>query len=293
VSVFRYLADFLYHRYREGVRLLSLFLYPLNAILGEGRSVAGLSDFLLGLLVFCNFAELLRKLPYVGNNNPMKSIQNRWNLTRETAALAAAVLIGSVSPHCGWGQSEAKPPVPVGRELYKTCAPCHGAAAEGNYALRAPGLAGQPAWHIERAIQAFRSGIRGSHFDDAEGMLMRPFARIIAAEEDVKRIASYIASLPRVQHPPSAAGDVQSGRRLYGACSVCHGESGEGEEDLGVPPLSGFQDWYLVSQLKKFESGVRGSKPGDDRGTLMRKWVGILPNPEAMRDVAAYIRTLQ
>lgn len=59
------------------------------------------------------------------------------------------------------------------REIYATCAACHGAAGEGNADLRAPPLRHLDDWYLVRQLAAFRAGERGTHADDAAGQQMR------------------------------------------------------------------------------------------------------------------------
>jgi cytochrome c553 len=79
---------------------------------------------------------------------------------------------------------------------------------------------------------------------------------------------------------------------LYATCAACHGADGRGNEALKAPPLVGQNDWYIVAQLKKFKEGIRGADPQDASGQQMRAMVNVLPDETAVRNVAAYIRTL-
>ena len=49
-----------------------------------------------------------------------------------------------------------------GRELFQLCAQCHGAAGEGNRTALAPAIAGYGRWYIQRQLEKFRSGVRGT-----------------------------------------------------------------------------------------------------------------------------------
>ena len=84
-------------------------------------------------------------------------------------ALAAVVLSG-----CQAGARSN--PSQRGKELFVTCAECHGPTGEGNAAIGAPNIAGMNAWYIETELQKFRAGVRGAQFDDVEGMRMRPMS---------------------------------------------------------------------------------------------------------------------
>lgn len=89
------------------------------------------------------------------------------------------------------------------------------------------------------------------------------------------------------------AGDAAKGKTLYQVCMACHGFNGEGNPVTKSPPLAGQEDWYIVSQLKKFKEGIRGTNPKDIEGMQMRPMSMTLPDEQAMKDVAAYISSLQ
>ena len=53
------------------------------------------------------------------------------------------------------------------------------------------------------------------------------------------------------------------------ACVSCHGESGEGNPVIPVPPIAGQRAEYLRTQLLAFRSGYRGDHPADTWGRQM------------------------
>lgn len=88
-------------------------------------------------------------------------------------------------------------------------------------------------------------------------------------------------------------GNAERGEALYSVCSACHGANAEGNVATNAPRLAGQFEWYLVSQLQNFKSGVRGSADGDTGGGLMASMAQTLPNDQAIQDVVAYIMTLE
>ena len=74
---------------------------------------------------------------------------------------------------------------------------------------------------------------------------------------------------------------------------TCHQEDGQGNETLGAPPLTQQHDWYTMTQLYKFKSGMRGAHPDDAMGAQMAAMANTLEDSTAMHDVIAFIRTLQ
>jgi cytochrome c553 len=191
---------------------------------------------------------------------------------------------------CSLGATDA---ATRGQEVFETCVPCHNTDGSGNPTVGAPNIAGMKGWYVERELEKFRSGARGMHFSDVEGMRMRPMALSLTSDEDVKAVAHYVETLPPVRHPSSLPGDPKAGEALYATCGSCHGDNGAGNQDLGAPRIAGVDDWYLVSELRKFRSGVRGTNPKDREGRLMRPMARALPDEDAIRNVVAYAETLK
>jgi cytochrome c oxidase subunit 2 len=127
------------------------------------------------------------------------------------------------------------------------------------------------------------------------GMRMRPMARTLMREGDVEAIAAYVAAMPPVN--PSitlTGGDVEAGKALYATtCVTCHGPEAAGNKDLmGAAPLNRSSDWYIYRQVWNFKNGVRGARPGDQGGALMRPMMLQLADEQAIKNVIAYIMTL-
>lgn len=121
---------------------------------------------------------------------------------------------------------------------------------------------------------------------------MRPMALSLTSDDNVKLVAQYVASLPPVRHATSLPGDPQAGAALYATCSSCHGDNGAGNDALKAPRIAGTDDWYLATQLRKFKNGIRGVSPKDREGRLMRPMARTLADDDAVRNVVAYIETL-
>jgi len=182
-----------------------------------------------------------------------------------------------------------------GQELFQLCATCHGAQGEGNELFLAPAIGGMPLWYLEGQLTKFREGGRGTHFDDIQGMRMRPMAMSLRTEhgDDLKDVAAYVASLPVVKPAPTlTGGDATRGATHYLVCQACHGAAGEGVQATNGPPLANQSDWYLLSSIQRFKSGVRGSNPTDANGAVMRGMSAILQDEQAMKDVIAHVTSL-
>jgi cytochrome c oxidase subunit 2 len=224
-----------------------------------------------------------------------------------TVVVGLPALVGVASactePAAGHARAQAR---------YAQCAPCHGDLGEGKPEQIAPAIAGLPAWYVEQQLHHFRSGVRGSHFDDLGGMRMKPMAvalpcpRVNPADlanpiknggcdgrDDVKDMAEYVSTLPA---PPRMAATIAAsptaGRQLFATCAACHGADGAGNVAMKAPPIAGQPDWYVYTQLRNFKHGVRGSNPKDVQGMIMAGIAKGLPDDDALRNVAQFVSEL-
>jgi cbb3-type cytochrome c oxidase subunit III len=191
----------------------------------------------------------------------------------------------------GWGRAS------TGAALYaQHCVSCHGAEAHGDRGLEAPSLAGMENWYLQTQLQKFHAGIRGVHFKNPRGIAMRGALAFLNAEADpnrsVSHLAHYLTELPA--HSPEATidGDVRKGESFYAMCVPCHGDAGQGNRELNAPKLTGKQDWYILKHLQGFRDGVRGADPRDISGGQMAAIAQALPDDAGLRDLVAYIQSL-
>ena len=119
-------------------------------------------------------------------------------------------------------------------------------------------------------------------------------ARALSGEAEIEAVSAYVESLPKAKPAPTlTGGDAATGAALFGTCIACHGPDGAGSVGMGGPALTGANDWYLLTQLRNFKSGVRGAQPGDLKGQLMvTTGLVALGDEKAMLDVLAHIQTL-
>jgi cytochrome c553 len=225
------------------------------------------------------------------------------------ACIAAAALLGA--PALASAQDAD---LSHGQKLFALCGQCHGAAGEGNQAIGAPAIAGLPAWYVQNQLVKFSSGLRGKHFDDLEGMRMRPMSLYLVAsahaernsggeaadpaaiDPNIRDVSAYVGALPPANPAPTlSGGDVANGQNSYLACSSCHGQNGEGNEPLTAPPLAGQSDWYLARSLEKYKAGMRGYDPVNDglAAAMAGMASALLPDEQAVKDVVAFISTLK
>jgi len=79
---------------------------------------------------------------------------------------------------------------------------------------------------------------------------------------------------------------------LYDGCVQCHGENGEGNQDLGAPAIAGLDRWYVKAQLRKFKKSQRGWHIDDMAGKRMQPMALALDTDEKVDLIAAYVASL-
>lgn len=181
----------------------------------------------------------------------------------------------------------------AGKAAYAVCVACHGQNGEGNRSVNSPKIAGQDAWYLKRQLQAFKAGHRGTASGDTLGMQMRPMAMTLANDAAIDNVVAYIGTLPEAASPVTVDGDAAAGKSAYAVCAACHGANAEGNEQMGGPALAGQNDWYLVNQIKAYQTGHRGYASGDTYGMQMKPMAATLTSDKAINDVVAYINSLQ
>lgn len=231
-------------------------------------------------------------------------------LFRSTVALAALCMLHTQA------LAEDEIDIEAGRTLWKFCAFCHNTEGFGHERTDAPKVAGDPAWYTERQLQNFRNKVRGAHPEDQPGLQMFVYSYPLVDDAAIRNMAAFIETLPvdpenpapdRMRNRPKNRpyewdsqfavttaeedADPAAGEKLYVTCAVCHGEAGEGNQQLNSPRLDNKQDWYLVRQLKYFKYGARGVHEDDVYGKQMAEQ-GTPATDQDIVDVVAYIMTL-
>jgi len=180
------------------------------------------------------------------------------------------------------------------------CLPCHGESGDGNRLTNAPRIAGQADWYLLRQLTKFRDGVRGDDEKDTSGMQMAAMAKTLLDEQSMYDLAVYINGLPKETAAYAAEQPVGSifsltarGENLFTFnCAPCHQLEGGGDVAFNAPALAGQHGWYLVKQLENFKEGTRGAHPQDLQGIQMSPMVKLLPDDEAIGEVAAHIAAM-
>ena len=209
--------------------------------------------------------------------------------TAGCAVIAMAAAACDLTPSAGMARGEF---------IFDTCSPCHGDDGGGDETLGAPALAGATDWYLTSQLNRFQSGMRGRHYQDAEGLRMGPMSRSLNVDNgDVESIVGYLVSLPIVDPPATREGDAEAGEAEYEAlCSNCHGIDGRGVDaaipELNAPSLLHLQDWYMELALRKYRDAIRGAEAGDNVGTVMANAVEGMSD-ERIANVIAYVMTMR
>jgi cytochrome c oxidase subunit 2 len=180
----------------------------------------------------------------------------------------------------------------AGKPLYAVCGSCHGLQAEGNPALHAPKLSGQGDWYLKRQLKYYKQGARGTHDNDVFGKMMAPMAATLGDDAAIDNVIAYIKTLPDNPAPATVKGVATNGKKRYATCGACHGTDGRGIQAMNAPRLAGMSDWYMVTQLKNYQQGIRGAHPKDMYGNQMALMAAILTDDQAINDLVSYTNSL-
>ncbi len=165
------------------------------------------------------------------------------------------------------------------------CAPCHGAGGAG--AKGYPNLNdddwlwGGSLTQIEHTI---RHGARSTS-DQGHSGSMPAFGRDgMLKREEISHVADYVRSLSGL--PPDKGADLNAGAKVYADnCAACHGDKGQGMQDLGAPNLSD-KIWLFGSDKATIVEGLNNG-----RGGVMPTWHGRLDDT-TIKALTLYVHSL-
>ena len=90
----------------------------------------------------------------------------------------------------------------------------------------------------------------------------------------------------------SAEGDIEAGKAAFVTCVACHGANAEGNVALKAPRLTHLDTVYIIAQLNKFRTGVRGGAEASSSAQQMAGMAATLTSEQSVMEVATYIGTL-
>lgn len=165
------------------------------------------------------------------------------------------------------------------------CAPCHGTGATG--AKGYPNL-NDDEWlwggTLPAIHQTIEYGIRSGHPQSRENQ-MPAFGRDgVLTKDQVVQVADYVRSLAGL--PLRQGVDVAAGKQIYAEnCSVCHGDDGKGNQELGAPNLTD-RIWLFGSNDAAIIESINTG-----RGGVMPAWHDRL-DPATIKALAVYVHSL-
>ncbi len=165
------------------------------------------------------------------------------------------------------------------------CAPCHGIGATG--AKGYPNL-NDDDWlwggTLPAIYQTIQYGIRSGHPEARENQMPAFGKDGVLTREQIVQVANYVRSLSGL--PLRQGVDLAAGKKIFADnCSVCHGEDGKGNQELGAPDLAdrlylrGSDEASIIDMINNGGGGV------------MPAWTGRL-NPATLKALAVYVHTL-
>jgi cytochrome c oxidase cbb3-type subunit III len=165
------------------------------------------------------------------------------------------------------------------------CAPCHGSGAAG--AKGYPNL-NDDDWlwggSLDQILQTIQFGARSGHAKTHEGQMLAFGKEGVLKKDQIVTVASYVRSLSDL---PTAKGyDASAGAKIFSEnCTVCHGQAGKGNQELGAPDLTD-KIWLYGS-----DEGTIIETISNGRSGVMPAWVGRL-DPSTIKALAVYVHSL-
>ena len=166
------------------------------------------------------------------------------------------------------------------------CSPCHGAGAQGFKGY--PNL-NDDDWLWGGSLDAIHTtlqhGIRWDADKDTRSSMMPAFGRDgILKPAEISAAADYVRSLSGL--PTEKDADLALGKTVFANnCAACHGDGGEGNQDMGAPKLNDKIWLYGSDKSVIMERITLGG------GGIMPAWGARLDAP-TVKSLAVYVHTL-
>lgn len=161
------------------------------------------------------------------------------------------------------------------------CVPCHRAGGAG-----APGFPnlGDDVWlwggKLDDIQQTITHGVRNSDTDSRQSQMPRFGLDGLLTATQIDLVADYVASL---RNGAPTAGE---GAKIFADnCAVCHGELGQGNRDVGAPPLATKISLYGSDKATTVDVIARA------RNSSMPAW-GARLDPVTIKMLTVYVHAL-
>ena len=154
------------------------------------------------------------------------------------------------------------------------CSVCHARGGTGGPGF--PNLV-DAAWiwggSDEAVLETLRVGINSQHPETRVSQMLAFGETGILSRDEIRTVASYVQSLSGLADPPAEV--VDAGATLFAEnCTTCHGETGQGMNELGAPNLTDDAWIYGGESAVLFET-IYGGRQG-----WMPSWEGRLTSAE-------------
>lgn len=164
------------------------------------------------------------------------------------------------------------------------CSPCHGSGGGGSPGY--PNLnddewiwGGTPA----EIYETLRVGIRSSHPDTRFNEMPAFLRDGLLQREQVADVVEHVLAISGQDHRADAA---ERGKAVFvEQCAACHGEAGEGMQDLGAPNLTD-AIWLYGGSREAIWNQVANARNG-----VMPAWETILDD-QTRKQLTIYVRSL-
>ncbi len=169
-----------------------------------------------------------------------------------------------------------------GRTLFReNCAACHGTGAAGGNGY--PNL-NDDDWlwggDLASIYHTIRVGIRSSHADTRSSMMPAFGKDGLLNKQQISDVADYVLSFS------GKASANEAGATVFKEnCTACHGESGEGNREMGAPNLAD-AIWLYGGNKSSIVMQVNNPRHG-----IMPTWENRLPD-ETIKQLSIYVHSL-
>jgi len=172
----------------------------------------------------------------------------------------------------------------------QNCAPCHGGSGQG--AKGYPNLL-DDVWlwggSLDQIHQTIRFGVRNTNAESRQGAAMPAWGDAfknppqVLDTTKISAVADYVLSLNNKSVDPVSATE---GKAVFAEnCVACHGETAEGNQDMGAPPLASGVWLYGGDKATLVETITHG------RAGQMPAWSERLDEP-TVKMLALYVHQL-
>jgi cytochrome c oxidase cbb3-type subunit 3 len=165
------------------------------------------------------------------------------------------------------------------------CAPCHGSGATGSKGF--PNL-NDDDWlwggTLDQIMQTIQYGARSGNPKAHESQMLAFGKEGVLKQDQIVTVANYVRSLSGLSTRPGY--DAAAGAKIFADnCVACHGDKGQGNQELGAPNLTDKIWLYGSDEASLIETITNG------RGGVMPAWEGRL-DPATIKAMAVYVHSL-